>query len=143
MKRPPSRARARCSHERPQGFTLLEVLVAIAIMAMALGMLYQAAGNDVRTMARIQKIQRASMLGESLLAWRDAVPSSGWNADGTDAGFSWSVRSAPYATAVNAPTTPPLHEIHLTVSWLEDGRLEQIGWTTLRPQLKPIPGSAR
>ena len=57
-----------------RGFTILELLVAFAIMSIALGMLYRAAGGSVRAVGEMERYQRATVLAESILAMRDAVP---------------------------------------------------------------------
>ena len=64
---------------RQRGLSLLELLVAFAIMAIALGMLYKASGSSARSVGEIQSYQRAVSLAESLLATRDAIPPDGWN----------------------------------------------------------------
>lgn len=128
-----------------RGFSLLELLVAFAIMALSLGMLYRASGGSVRQISDVELQQRAAVLAKSLLALNDAVPETGWNEAGESAGFAWRVRSAPYPTPVNGPNVPMLHQISVTINWtdVERGRLRELELSTLRPQKKPvsIPGA--
>lgn len=123
------------------GFSLLELLVAMTIMAIALGMLYQTTGTDARNIDRVQQSQRAAELAESLLAWRDAVPEGGWNASGQDAGFDWTIGSRPYPVADQATNAPILHEITLSITWRSNGSLQRLEYVTLRPQRRPVPGA--
>ena len=123
--------------KRRQGFTLLELLVAFAIMALSLGMLYRASGSGARSVVDIEHYQRAVILGESLLALRDAVPEQGWNQTGESAGYNWRISSAPYATAITGPNVPPLHEISIVITWADADRQRQFTLNTLRPQRKP------
>lgn len=74
-------------------------------------MLYRAAGGNVRAVGEMERYQRATVLAESILAMRDAIPESGWTETGSVAGFDWRVTTAPYGTEINAPTAIPLHEV--------------------------------
>ena len=127
-------------HYRQRGFTILELLVAFAIMAISLGMLYQATGSSVRTVGETERFQRAAMLAESLLALRDSVSAEGWNDSGESAGYVWRVTSSPFASAVADPKVPVLHEVGVQVSWQDGDRVRMIEATTLRPERKPPPG---
>lgn len=123
--------------KRQRGFTLLELLVAFAIMALSLGMLYRASGSSARSVVDLERYQRAVILGESLLALRDGVPEQGWNQTGESAGYRWRISSAPYATDINGPNVPPLHEISILITWSDAERQRQLALNTLRPQRKP------
>ena len=123
--------------KRQQGFTLLELLVAFGIMALSLGMLYRASGSSARSVVDIERYQHAIILGESLLAMRDAVPEQGWGQAGESAGYTWRINSAPYPTAINSPNVPPLHEVSIVITWSDADRQRQLALNTVLPQRKP------
>lgn len=147
MRQAPAQAhRKACKHTRSQaikgrqgGMTLLEVLVALAIMAMALGMIYRVAGGAARSSADIVQRQQATAIAQSLLASRNAVLPEGWNEQGQSGDFSWRAESTPWAAPVSSPETIALQQVRLTVSWTQGARPGQITLDTLLPQRKPLP----
>ena len=122
---------------RQHGLTLLELLVAFAIMALSLGVLYRSMGGSARSAGDIERYQGAIVLAQSLLSLRDAVPEQGWQQAGETAGYQWTITSAPYPTDVSGPNIPALHEIVITIAWAAGGRQRSFELTTLRPQRKP------
>lgn len=128
---------------RQKGLSLLELLVAFVIMAIALGMLYKASGASARAVGDTERYQRAVFLVNSLLESRDGVSPNGWNASGQSAGYDWTVRSQPYPTDASrsSPAVTELHQLSIVVSWLERGQTKQIEVSTLRPQRTPKPVS--
>lgn len=124
------------------GFTLLELLVALAIMAMSLGLLYRASGGAVRNVGAIEHLQQAIMVAESLSELRDSVPAQGWNEAGRSAGYAWQVRSAPYDAGPQGTNLVPLHEIRILVTWDDAGRAREFELLTLRPEQRAMPSGA-
>ncbi|MFZ4480371.1 MAG: type IV pilus modification PilV family protein [Rhodoferax sp.] len=125
---------------RQRGFSLLEMLVAFAIMAMSLGLLYRVAGGSASHVSDAVQHQNAAWLAESLLNRQSSVRASGWNEDGESAGFKWQVRSRPYQSGINSPLAVPLHEVRVAVSWTAGSRPGQFDLVTLLPERKPRPG---
>lgn len=125
-----------------RGFSLLELLVAIAIMGMAMGLLYRASGGSARSVGQAEAYQRAAVVLESLLSARDAVPDTGVNESGRSAGYEWAVRSEPWAQGGGLdPRAVPLHRVFMTVRWLDGERWLNLDAVTLLPQRKPVvPG---
>jgi len=117
---------------RSAGFTLLEVVVALAIMAIALGVLYRAVGGGVRTVGDLSSYSRAVAIGESVLQMREAVPAEGWNDAGEWQGFRWSVASAPYQAGSGAGV--PLHRVQVDVGWSDGLRERSFSLVSLRPE---------
>ena len=68
------------------GFSLLEMVVAISILALALGALYQAAGGATRNVRVDEKYAYGVELARSLLADNGSVPGLGVNATGETEG---------------------------------------------------------
>lgn len=122
---------------RHGGFSLLELMVATAVMALALAMLYRVDAGAVRGVADVAQQQRAGVLARSILDARDAVPAAGWREAGNDGGFDWTVSTAPWPTPPGLDVgATVLHEVVVGVQWA--GRLgpRSIELRTLLPQAR-------
>jgi len=123
-----------------RGFSLIELLVAFAIMALSLGLIYKAMGASARNAGDMVMHQQASMLADALLSTRDSVIDQGWNESGISGAFAWRVNSQPFLSPGNSAVVFPLHEIDVNVSWQDGMRQRQLEVKTLLPQRKPVPG---
>lgn len=126
-----------------RGLSLLEMLVAVSIMAIALAMLYKASGASARHAGDIGHYQRALMLAESILDAKDAVDANGWNEEGESAGFAWSVNSRPFETEAGRAdlAVPQLVAIHIKVTWSDGVTPRSIELNTLRPVRRSLAGA--
>ncbi len=114
------------------GFSLLELVVALAIMAMSLGLLYRVSGGAVRTAADTSHYAQAIALAESLLQSHDAIPEGGWRESGSWSSLRWSVTTAPYDSAAGAAIY--LYRVQVDISWAEGQRERSFSLVSLRPQ---------
>jgi general secretion pathway protein I len=104
------------------------MLVAVAILGMALGALYQAAGTATRIVGVDEKYSYATELALSLLADNSEVPAAGLNLSGeTDGGFEWTVQAGPLLMAEPSPLKEGmLQEIAISVAWRDGVRERDI-----------------
>ncbi len=127
-----------------RGFSLLEVLVAFSIAALALGLIYQVMGNNARQAGGVSERERAMVLAESLVAAYETVPAEGVNAQAESAGFGWQVHSRLYPSqAGDGPNVPRLHELLVSVTWTDGRAPRRFELTSLRPERRPPKGVVR
>lgn len=107
------------------GFSLLEMVVAIAILALSLGALYQATSGATRNIRSDERYAFGVELARSLLADSAQVPLQGRsNAGETQGGFRWRVETRPLDFDNSALLAGQLQRIQVTVSW-DDGTRER------------------
>ncbi|MEQ8517149.1 MAG: hypothetical protein RIC38_16245, partial [Chromatocurvus sp.] len=108
--------------------SLLEMVVAVAILGLALGALYQAASGATRNVRVDERYAYAVELARSLLADSAVVPASGEQRSGeTAGGFVWRVDARPLQQARTARLPPGLlQEIEVGVSWTDGGRRREV-----------------
>jgi len=109
------------------GFSLLEMVVAIAILALSLGTLYQATSGATRNVRSAEKYAYGVELARSLVADNSLVPISGKSASGqTPGGFSWSVRTSPVDMASSRTLQGALHNLEVVVSWQDGNKRREV-----------------
>jgi len=108
------------------GFSLLELLVAISILAVSLGALYQAASGATRNVRIDRDTLYATELARSLVAEYAVVDVLGVSAAGeTSGGFRWRARSQPLQEPLPESLAPgALQRLEIRVAW-DDGRRER------------------
>lgn len=112
---------ARRGHPPANGFSLLEMLVAIAILAMSLGVMYQVAGGATRTVGIDEKMVYGVELARSLRALYAVVPATGLQESGeTEGGFRWEVIATPLALPAQLPLREgQLQQLSVLVEWAD------------------------
>jgi type II secretion system protein I len=106
-----------------RGFTLLEVLVSLAILSITLLLAYQVLSGAIAAEDRSERWTVASFLGESLVrestaGWPDTGETSGTFAAPKDA-YSWQ-------RSILTAAHPDAREVHVTVTWSSGGAEEQV-----------------
>ena len=106
-----------------RGFTLLEVLVSLAILSITLLLAYQVLTGAIAAEDRSERWTVASYLGESLVrestsAWPDIGETSGKFTAPMDA-YSWK-------RSVSAAVHPDAREVHVTVTWSSGDAEERV-----------------
>jgi general secretion pathway protein I len=118
------------------GFTLLEALIAIVILALSLSALMQLYGTGLRGVAKIDEHLRARLLAQSVMAElshdRRLRPGS---RQGRLDQFVWTLSVTRFDDGEPAPQQPgpwTLHRLALTVSWSQGRRIELQTWRMLQ-----------
>ncbi|HEY1258692.1 MAG TPA: type II secretion system protein [Stellaceae bacterium] len=117
------------------GFTLVEILVALAIVALTFGFALQAFSGAFNWVDRNRKTAHALVLAQSTLArvGRDIAVIDGVMSGTDNDGYSWRVDTIPYGDTRNVPAGRLIgHRVEVTVAWTEWQRRRQVQLTTLR-----------
>ena len=106
--------------ERERGFTLLEVLVAFVIAALALSLLARAAIDGVRSAHVSGRYTEALARARSHLAGLPAPPVAGEFQGDDGGGFHWHLRVANETRIVTRQNTQiALYDVAVAISWEE------------------------
>ena len=106
---------------RQHGFSLLEVIAAIAILAIAFAALMQVAGSSMSLAANAAERTEAALRARSLLDGAFAIepPKAGDTSGNFDDRYAWHLVVSPWQPADQpaADHGPRLFRLDLTVSW--------------------------
>jgi general secretion pathway protein I len=134
--RPPRRLRRLISHAGHEaGFTLVEVIVALAILSIGLSVLLGLISGSLRQTAEAERMAEAGSLAQSLLAEVGTdLPIKLEERDGQfPGGYQWHLRMHQYGDAREREEWPVgLYMISTEVEWAEGTQRRSYALTTLR-----------
>jgi prepilin-type N-terminal cleavage/methylation domain-containing protein len=127
---------AQRSRRRPgaKGFTLLEVLVSLAIMAIAVTLVVQLFSANLRTIARSGDLTSAAVRGDSrireILA-RPTLAENAWSEITTD-GYRMDIAISEVMKQRTDNLPVRLMEVVLTVRWMEGKKEKSLNLKTMK-----------
>lgn len=103
---------------RARGFTLIEVVVAFAILALALGALYEVFGGALKRGEASRQRELAALRAESLLSeFRGSGGTLPKERRGADAGFEWTITAKPYPAELEERSAWTAERVTVEVRW--------------------------
>lgn len=127
---------------RQRGYTLLEVIVAFALLALALTLLLGILSGAARQVRGSSDGARAALYAQSLMAevgTGEALVAGQRTGDFEDGRYRWQLRIAPWRDRALAaarqqvdPNTAALFEVTLAVQWGDAGPAQRLQLRSLR-----------
>lgn len=117
-----------------RGITLLEMLVAMTIMALSITIIYRAVGGSVRGVEQIDTSQHAMHIMQSLLDAYPVIDPRQLSDSGQDGTLAWSVSASPYSAATPAAGNAAVQLYLLTID-IQSATGRHWQTHTLRPLL--------
>jgi general secretion pathway protein I len=118
------------------GFSLLEVLVAFAILSISLGVLMQIFSQASRTTSVSSQYSRAASLAEAKLnAVGSAIPLEEGTVSGDpEHGIAWEITIFPVELDAELGAEPPAtpYRVNATALWQDGGQVRSLTFSTLR-----------
>jgi len=128
---------------RERGFTLLEVLVALAILGLAGVAVIQGVAQDLRLLKLAGDYQSATQLADRKV--REVLVPGEQREHGAEAGFRWErvirLVEAPELTVPGRPPRWRVFEIAVRVIWDERRQVELATLRTVPAAATPVPGT--
>ncbi len=113
---------------RNKGFTLLEVLISMAIIATALVALLSLQTRSIRMMESAEMLEGARMLAERVMGEGELKGVSSGEVTGEEGAYRWvlnEMRITPDSMPQGVPALPG-RQLSLELSWKEGGREEKL-----------------
>ena len=113
-----------------RGFTLLEVMIATAIVAMAVTVLLGLANRSLAVHERLQRTTQATLLAQSRLAEIEVAARTGGSRQDESGDFAPPDQLFHWQSLWSETPLPAIRRIDLTVSWGEVARNEAVTLTS-------------
>ncbi|MGJ4973118.1 type IV pilus modification PilV family protein [Bradyrhizobium sp. HKCCYLRH1073] len=117
------------------GFTLVEVLVALAMLSIGLALVMSLFSTGLSRTGMAERVAGAVALAQSLMAQvGNSIPLRTETRDGTEAnGYRWRLAMQPYRSAPSGDARPvELYQVSVEIGWLEGQDSRAYALSTLR-----------
>ena len=141
----PLREKLRLNKPSNDGFSLLEVIVALAIMAMGFVTVLQLFSGSIRSVSLSEQYLKGTTLAHSKLGELEVNNYSVTEYEGIfpdEKNYRWQLQVSPHTSSLNSKENNiQLSEVTLNVLWKEAGKTRNIEINTLKVDGATHPGS--
>jgi general secretion pathway protein I len=121
-----------------RGFSLLEILVAFAILALSIGVLLNIFSRGLRTAIVSEEYQQALAIAESQMARAgvEITLAEGYASGQVDGKYTWTIQGSPYLVAKDKVDAPPLEvtpfNVQVRVEWADGSDSKEVVLNSVR-----------